>query len=30
VLGGFLGGPSMGDDLNRELSCMGHRVMVPP
>ncbi|EKX63138.1 hypothetical protein STRIP9103_04687 [Streptomyces ipomoeae 91-03] len=20
----------MGDDLNRELSCVGHRVMVPP
>ena len=30
VLGGLLGGSAVGDDLNPVLSCVGHRVMVPP
>ncbi len=30
VLGGLLGGSSVGDDLNHMLPCVGHRVMVPP
>jgi hypothetical protein len=30
VLGGVLGGSSVGDDLKVVLSCVGHRVMVPP
>jgi hypothetical protein len=30
VLGGVLRGTAVGDDLDALLSCVGHRVMVPP
>lgn len=30
VLGRLLGGTAVGDDLDPVLSCVGHRVMVPP